>query len=76
MVVVRIRLDPGYENAIQMLIEIILFRLPAVVQSNLQHLWSSRMQVPSSAQHSGLMIPHCCSCCIGHICGLVRIPGK
>ena len=39
-----------------------------------QHLCSTGTQVRSLAQHSGLEIQLCSSCCRGHTCGLDLIP--
>ena len=37
--------------------------------------WACWTQVRSLARHSGLRIPHCCSCGLGPNCGLDLIPG-
>ena len=49
--------------------------VPAVAQRNQRHLWSAGTQVQSPAWQSGLRIPHCHSCGIGHSCGSDLIPG-
>ena len=46
-----------------------------VVQQGQQCLCSSRAEVQSSAWHSGLRIPCCHHCGIGHSCGSDLIPG-
>ena len=48
---------------------------PDVVQWDLWHFGSTGIQVCSLAQHSQLRIQCCCSCILGHNCGLDLIPG-
>ena len=45
-----------------------------MAQWDQQHLGNSGLQVRSLAWHSGSRIWHCCSCGLGHDCGLDLIP--
>lgn len=45
--------------------------IPAVVQQDWWRLWSSGMQVPYMAQHSGLRIWCCCSCSVPCNCSSI-----
>ena len=52
-----------------------LIGVPTVEQQNWQHRGSTGTQVEYPALHSGLRIRCCCSCSLGHNCGLDLIPG-
>ena len=46
-----------------------------MAQQELQHLWSTRTQVQSLAQRSGIRIQHSCSYHVGCNCDSDLIPG-